>query len=192
MFTPRATQSLCPVCLKLLDAVYEEFPPQSGEIIMRKTCPEHGEFMTPVWRGGPSLIGWNRPKTPSFPACPQVGRTQGCPFDCGLCPDHAQHTCTGQIEVTQRCDLGCPVCYASSGCTASDAADAVPLSPSEPSLERIAFQLERLWRVSGACNIQLSGGEPTMREDLPEIVAMARRRGFALVQLNSNGIRLGR
>lgn len=76
MFTPRATQSLCPVCLKLLDAVYEEFPPQSGEIIMRKTCPEHGEFMTPVWRGGPSLIGWNRPKTPSFPACPQVGRTQ--------------------------------------------------------------------------------------------------------------------
>ncbi len=192
MFTPRATQSLCPVCLKLLDAVYEEFPPQSGEIIMRKTCPEHGEFMTPVWRGGPSLIGWNRPKTPSFPACPQVGRTQGCPFDCGLCPDHAQHTCTGQIEVTQRCDLGCPVCYASSGYTASDAADAVPLSPSEPSLERIAFQLERLWRVSGACNIQLSGGEPTMREDLPEIVAMARRRGFALVQLNSNGIRLGR
>ena len=139
MFTPRATQSLCPVCLKLLDAVYEEFPPQSGEIIMRKTCPEHGEFMTPVWRGGPSLIGWNRPKTPSFPACPQVGRTQGCPFDCGLCPDHAQHTCTGQIEVTQRCDLGCPVCYASSGYTASDAADAVPLSPSEPSLERIAF-----------------------------------------------------
>lgn len=183
-------QSLCPVCLKRLDAVYEEFPPQSGEIVMRKFCPEHGEFVAPVWRGEPALANWHRPKTPSFPEHPGVGAERGCPFDCGLCPDHAQHTCTGQIEVTQRCDLGCPICYASSEMEGGPE-DGTEGAKDE-TRERIAFQLESLWRASGACNVQLSGGEPTMREDLPEIVAMARRRGFAFVQLNSNGLRLGR
>ncbi len=187
MFSKHDTESLCPVCLRRLDAVYEEFPADSGNIVMRKTCPVHGEFVTPVWRGEPSLSGWHRPKTPSFPEHPRTQTERGCPFDCGLCPEHAQHTCTGQIEVTQRCDLGCPVCYASSPVQKKDSS-----ALQDPSLEQLAFQFESLWRASGACNVQLSGGEPTMRDDLPEIVGLARKRGFAFVQLNSNGLRLGR
>lgn len=184
-FTPRATQSVCPVCLRRVDAVYQETAPGLVELV--KQCPEHGSFHAPIWRGGPALgtpamASWKRPKTPSYPRQPFAPRDKGCPFDCGLCPEHGQHTCTGQIEVTGRCDLGCPVCYAESGAGAW----------ADPPLERIAFQLERLWRASGACNVQLSGGEPTLRDDLPAIVAGARQRGFTFVQLNTNGLRLGR
>lgn len=129
----------------------------------------------------PDFRSWVRDKTPSHPRHPFVERERGCPFDCGLCPDHAQHTCTGLIEVTGRCNLRCPVCYASAG---------EQVAP-EPSLERIAFQMDRLRQASGACNVQLSGGEPTVRDDLPEIIRMAKARGFALIQCNTNGLRLG-
>ena len=62
----------------------------------------------------------------------------------------------------------------------------------DPDLERLGFQLDRLWEASGACNVQLSGGEPTLRDDLPALVGLARRKGFAFIQVNSNGLRLGR
>lgn len=183
MTAPSMTQSVCPVCLRRVEAAYEETSPDVVELV--KHCPEHGAFHAPVWRSGagvPAMAAWKRPKTPSYPRQPFSPRDKGCPFDCGLCPEHGQHTCTGQIEVTMRCDLGCPVCYAGSGAGAED----------DPPLERIMFQLDRLWQASGACNVQLSGGEPTMRDDLPAIVAGARGRGFAFVQLNTNGLRLGR
>lgn len=177
-----ATQSLCPVCLNRVDAAYEERPAGSMVVELVKTCPAHGIFRTPVWRGEPLMQTWRRPKKPSYPRRPVTSVDRGCPFDCGLCPEHAQHTCTGQIEVTGRCDLGCPVCYAESGASSGD----------DPPLSLIKFQLDCLWQASGACNVQLSGGEPTMRDDLPDIIHTARQRGFPFVQLNSNGLRLGR
>jgi uncharacterized radical SAM superfamily Fe-S cluster-containing enzyme len=175
---PPDTASLCPVCLRRLaawrvargDAVY----------IVRR-CPEHGAFAVPVWRGRPDFFAWKRPKRPSAPRRAFTDVARGCPFDCGLCPEHGQHTCTALVEVTARCDLGCPVCFASSG--PGDAAD-------DPSLSRIGFLLDRVREASGACNIQISGGEPAMRGDLPEIGAMAKARGFPFVQLNTNGLRL--
>ena len=180
---PQATESVCPVCLRRIPAEYVLDPAEEGipSVLLRKECPEHGVFSVPVWRGMPDFRSWVRDKTPSHPRHPFVERERGCPFDCGLCPDHAQHTCTGLIEVTGRCNLRCPVCYASAG---------EQVAP-EPSLERIAFQMDRLRQASGACNVQLSGGEPTVRDDLPEIIRMAKARGFALIQCNTNGLRLG-
>ena len=180
---PQATESVCPVCLRRIPAEYVLDPAEEGipSVLLRKECPEHGVFSVPVWRGMPDFRSWVRDKTPSHPRHPFVERERGCPFDCGLCPDHAQHTCTGLIEVTGRCNLRCPVCYASAG---------EQVAP-EPSLERIAFQMDRLRQASGACNVQLSGGEPTVRDDLPEIIHMAKARGFALIQCNTNGLRLG-
>ena len=178
---PKRAQSLCPVCLRRLDAVYER---ADDAVLLRKTCPEHGEFAVPVWRkqrGAPEFADWSRPKRPSYPKNPAAALNEGCPFDCGLCPDHGQHTCTGLIEVTLRCDMGCPVCYASAG---SDAA------PPDPDLEDLAARLSALHRASGSCNLQISGGEPTLRTDLPEIIRLARGQGFGLVQLNSNGLNL--
>lgn len=180
---PQATESVCPVCLRRIPAEYVLDPAEEGipSVLLRKECPEHGVFSVPVWRGMPDFRSWVRDKTPSHPRHPFVERERGCPFDCGLCPDHAQHTCTGLIEVTGRCNLRCPVCYASAG---------EQVAP-EPSLERIAFQMDRLRQASGACNVQLSGGEPTVRDDLPGIIRMAKARGFALIQCNTNGLRLG-
>jgi hypothetical protein len=112
---------------------------------------------------------------------PFVQVDKGCPLDCGLCAAHRQHTCTAVLDVTARCDLGCPVCFASSG------TDAVP----DPTPTDIAHLLDRVIEASGHCNIQLSGGEPTVRDDLPDLIRLARQKGFSFVQLNSNGLRIG-
>lgn len=184
------TQGLCPICLKRVSARYEErvvtpaakgnaANPASTEVLFSPECPEHGTFSSVVWRGQPGISTWNRPKIPSFPARPATAAQQGCPFDCGLCPEHAQHTCTGQMEVTQRCNMACPVCYAGAGGEAPD-----------PELETLAWQLDCLYKAAGPCNVQLSGGEPTVRDDMPAIIALARRK-FPFVQLNTNGLRLG-
>lgn len=181
--TLHRTQSVCPVCLRRIDAAYV----REGEtVVFRKTCPQHGSFSVPVLRrtdGLPAFEDWQRPKTPSYPTRPLTEAAQGCPFDCGLCPGHAQHTCTALLEVTLRCDMACPVCYAAAG-----TADVPP----DPSPDVLARQLDRLREVSPGCNVQLSGGEPTRRDDLPDIIRAVRARGFGLVQVNSNGLRLGR
>lgn len=180
--TLHRTQSVCPVCLRRIDAAYV----REGETVsFRKTCPRHGSFAVPVLRqtdGLPAFEEWQRPKTPSYPARPLTEAVQGCPFDCGLCPGHAQHTCTALLEVTLRCNMACPVCYAAAG--GRDV-------PPDPAPDVLIRQLDRLRQVSPGCNVQLSGGEPTLRADLPDIIREVRARGFGLVQVNSNGLRLG-
>ena len=104
----------------------------------------------------------------------------GCPYDCGLCSNHRQKTCTAILEVTHRCDLRCPVCFASSGIEADP----------DPDLDQITGILETVRDRAECCPIQLSGGEPTLRNDLPQIVALARTLGFDHIQINTNGIRL--
>lgn len=174
----RAAQSLCPVCLRRIDARYEESALPPGEIWLRKTCPEHGDFSTPVWRG-PGFANWTRPKTPSTPPLPETASRRGCPYDCGLCPDHGQHTCTALVEVTGRCNLRCPLCFADAG-----------TRDAEPTLAELQKRFAVLNAHAGRCNLQISGGEPTLRADLPQIIAAARRADFGLIQLNSNGLRL--
>ena len=176
------TQSLCPVCFRLLDAEYEA---RGDTVHLCKVCPEHGPFSVPVWKrvpGTPNFEVWRA--TRRIPAPPQHPATRvhkGCPFDCGLCPDHAQHTCNGIVEVTSRCSTACPVCYAQASADKGG----------NPSLETIRQMFSALASASGPCNVQISGGEPTEREDLPEIIRMAREFRFGLVQVNTNGLRLG-
>jgi uncharacterized radical SAM superfamily Fe-S cluster-containing enzyme len=86
------------------------------------------------------------------------------------------------LEVTQRCNLACPVCFAAAGRGVS--------VPAEPSIEALESQYRRLLEVAPGCNVQLSGGEPTTRDDLPEIVALGRAIGHGFMQLNTNGLRL--
>lgn len=174
------TQSVCPECLRRIDATYVLH--QDGRILLHKRCPQHGDFRTSVWRQGnglPDFSDWITTRIPAPPQHPGHDTDKGCPYDCGLCPDHAQHTCTGLIEVTQRCNMACPVCYASSGKTSAD----VP--PDE-----VLARLQGLRAISGACNVQFSGGEPTLYEALPQCIAAARELGFGLLQVNSNGLRL--
>lgn len=175
------TQSVCPECLRRIDAAYRLAP--DGGIFLHKRCPQHGDFRTPVWRQGqglPDFRDWVTERVPAPPQQPGHAADKGCPYDCGLCPDHAQHTCTGLIEVTRRCNMACPVCYAS-----ADRDDAGDLP-----LDEALARLRGLRAVSGACNVQFSGGEPTLYERLPQLVAAARDLGFGLLQVNSNGLRL--
>lgn len=173
------TESVCPECLARIPA---QRVARGAEVYLRKSCPVHGEFSTIIWRGEPPFAGWTRPKLPSYPAAPATPVDRGCPFDCGLCPDHRQHTCSALLEVTQDCDLRCPVCFANSGGHA----------PPDPSLVTIAEWYRRLLDAGGPFNIQISGGEPCLRDDLPEIIALGRELGFTFFQLNTNGLRLAR
>ena len=86
---------------------------------MVKRCPEHGEFTAVVWRGEPAFSSWVRPKIP-FGGGPREPVGKGCPYDCGLCARHSQRTCTALVEITTRCNLGCPVCFADSSGTGED------------------------------------------------------------------------
>ena len=167
--------SVCPECLRTIEA---DLISDGDCVRMAKTCPEHGGFSAVVWRGEPAFKNWVRPKIP-FGGGQREEVGLGCPRDCGLCARHAQRTCTALVEITERCNLNCPVCFADSGTTAADL--------DHDTLQRMFDQI--MTRTRG-CNIQLSGGEPTVRQDLPEIVAMARAAGFGFVQVNTNGLRL--
>ncbi len=171
------TRSVCPVCLRVLDASKRS---ERDGIYMDKNCPEHGRFSALLWEGDlASYLRWNTENTAVDP--PRGGRApeKGCPLDCGLCTEHLRKGCCMLLELTKRCNLRCPVCFAAAGEEESDL-----------SLAEIARQYDVLMAHGGPFNIQLSGGEPTMRDDLPEILRMGREKGFSFFQLNTNGLRL--
>jgi uncharacterized radical SAM superfamily Fe-S cluster-containing enzyme len=172
------TQSICPYCLKKITANKVKY---GDKIYMEKSCSEHGKFKTLIWDGEPSMESWKNDKIPAFPREPFTKVDKGCPFDCGLCADHRQHTCTALIEVTKRCNLKCKFCFASSG----DQNESFDIE-----LENIKFMYNSVLKSAGTCNIQLSGGEPTMREDLPDIIRLGHNLGFEFIQVNTNGIRI--
>lgn len=169
--------SVCPECLARVDG---EIVADGDTVSMVKSCPDHGTFRTVIWRGTPAYGSWTRPKTAFHGGRRQTGTERGCPYDCGLCPEHGQRTCTALIEVTGRCNLGCPICFAASGEAANGDQPLAALT------KRFAGVLED----TGGCNLQLSGGEPTVRDDLPAVIRAAAAAGFPFIQLNSNGLRL--
>lgn len=179
--TPFATTtSVCPVCLRPIPA--EKAVGDDGFIHLVKTCPEHGYFDVLIWEGGivDHLLwntagkgGGNRPPV-------TVPAAADCPRSCGLCDEHESAGCCVLLELTDRCGLKCPVCFASAG--EGEGRD-LPL-------EDVARLYDMLMARGGPFNIQLSGGEPTVRDDLPEIVALGREKGFSYFQLNTNGLRL--
>jgi len=171
------TESLCPVCLRRIGAKRVS---RGSEVFLVKECEDHGLFRTVIWRGEPSMAEWQRPKDPvHLEVCYQTV-DKGCPFDCGLCAAHVQLPCSVLLEVTDRCNLHCPVCFADSGKHTEE----------DPSIETISRLLERAMRAAGPSNLQISGGEPTLRDDLPGIIEAARQIGYSFIQVNTNGLRL--
>lgn len=163
-----------------------ELFPRDGQLIMKKTCPEHGEFEDVYWssydlykkfmkyeHSGPHLDN------------PRTEVRLGCPFDCGLCPNHETPTVLANIDITNRCNLRCPICFA-------NAADSGYVF--EPSMDEIREMMINLRsnRPFACPSVQFSGGEPTVREDLPEIISMARDVGFPQVQVATNGVILAK
>lgn len=171
------TDSVCPVCLRRIPA---QRVAEADGIYMEKTCPEHGDFRVLLWRGPvEEYNSWKRQKQQPADHYCHTHVEQGCPYDCGLCEAHLQQICCVLLEVTQRCNLHCPVCFASAGGTSDDS-----------SLEEIGLWYDELLKAGGPFNIQLSGGEPTMRDDLANIIRLGKEKGFTYFQLNTNGLRI--
>ncbi len=174
------TASVCPVCLSRIPAA--KVVGGDGNLYMEKSCPEHGFFRTLIWEGDlESYTAWASGDAGGavIPVRAQMPE-RGCPYDCGLCQAHERDGCCVLLELTNRCNLRCPVCFASAG----------EKKPRDLSLEEISGQYDFLMAHGGPFNIQLSGGEPTLRDDLPQIIALGREKGFTFFQLNTNGLRL--
>ena len=170
----RKTRSVCPVCLRSLPA--ELVREEDGRVLLEKRCPEHGEYRVPVWQGEVDWDSWLL-GTPLLPE----GAGLRCPADCGLCAEHESGSCCVLLEVTERCNLHCRFCFAHGGEGAC-----------EPGLDELKAAVLDILRQCGSPLLQLSGGEPTLRDDLPELVRFAKEAGCRYVQLNTNGIRLAR
>lgn len=179
------TQSICPVCHRPLEAYYTT---ESGHVYFVKTCPQHGTFRTTVSEHPEDYTRWV--KHPVINIAPETVLTKGdpadqsCPLHCGTCENHLQTACCVLIDLTDRCNQHCPYCFARSEQDADRSG--------EPTLEEIEAKYDLLLKLGEdrPFNIQLSGGEPTIRDDLPEIIKIARDKGFSYVQINSNGRRL--
>jgi uncharacterized radical SAM superfamily Fe-S cluster-containing enzyme len=177
----KQTKSLCPECLKVLEAtIYED----GNKVFIEKTCDEHGKFTELYWS---NYDVYQRAETlRADGACLENPRTKtdkGCPYDCGICPEHKSHTGLAIIDITNRCNLTCPVCFA-------NAASAGYVY--EPTKEQIFEMLENLRENKPVKPpaLQFSGGEPTIRKDLTELIVKAKELGFHHVEVNTNGLRL--
>ena len=176
-YLPKASKSLCPKCSRVVDCWLCEV---DGRVVMDKTCPDHGAFQTLVSSDAEQYVQRARFERPGKEPLKRMGTIgRGCPEDCGLCPDHRQHTCVGVIEITDRCNLECPVCFADSGGT------------TDLPLETVKGMIDLLVECEGAPEVlQISGGEPTMHPDLLEILRYAGEAGVRYPMLNTNGLRL--
>lgn len=173
------TQSLCPACLRRIPASKVG---EDGNVYLEKTCPEHGSYRTLIWRGVESYVEWGRHgEELGSPQKRLTDKDLGCPYDCGLCPEHKAESCVVLMEVTHRCNIHCPVCFASSN-------EKSAYHPDGTAIKRMYKTI--LDSAGEKCPVQLSGGEPTIRDDLPQIVAMGKEMGFEHIQVNTNGVRL--
>lgn len=171
------TTSICPVCLRRVDA---KIVRKNDGIYLLKFCPEHGEQLEVMEHDAAYFLARMQYTKPGTVSKLQTGRKLGCPFDCGLCPEHEQHTCIAVLEVTSDCDLKCPVCYAESG-----SGDPLPLSKIE---EMLDFFVES--EFGNAEILQISGGEPTTHPEILDIIRLAREKPIKYVMLNTNGLRI--
>lgn len=177
----KKTKSLCPVCFSVIGAkVFEE----SGKIYMEKSCDKHGEFRDIYWSDAEQFKRFLRYQIPGDPIDnPNTKSNDNCPFDCGICNKHQTHTTLANIDVTNRCNQRCPICFANSAATGY---------VYEPSFEQIREMLTMLRNQKPTPNwvVQLSGGEPTMRTDIVDIIKVAREMGFKFIMMATNGLRI--
>jgi len=177
---PKITESLCPECLKIIPAIKEE---EDGKVVMKKRCVEHGDFKDTLYsdvrfylKMEEWVFGDNRGVM--NPAVPNATR---CPSQCGLCNMHTSHTGLANIDLTNRCNLTCPICFA-------NANNAGYLY--EPSLQEVRKMLKALrdMKPVNCRSVQFSGGEPTIYPHFFEALKMAKDMGFSHIQIATNGI----
>lgn len=175
------TTSLCETCLALVPA---KVIGEGGAVFYLKRCREHGVQKTLIaddidyWK---SQRDWLKPG--DRPLSVATRTDHGCPYDCGLCPDHEQHSCLAIVEVNEACNLSCPVCFADSS---------VKREAHRP-LAEIARMLDAIVAAEGEPDlVQLSGGEPTIHPQFWDILDAAKARPIRHLMINTNGLRIAR
>lgn len=172
--------SICTTCFRRIDAkiVFED-----DKVFMLKRCPEHG-FERVLMADDVDYYRRCREvfiKPPEMPHHYNTPVKYGCPYDCGLCPDHEQHSCLTLLEICDACNLSCPICYAESG----------PHRTTYKPLDQIERMLDAI--VGNEIEpdvVQISGGEPTIHPDFFAILDAAKRRPIKHLMVNTNGVRL--
>jgi len=171
------TQSLCPDCL---DVVQAKIVSRDGRVYFQKHCPRHGSREDFVC----SDVNWFDRMEFNVPGREPIRYgiepRLGCPYDCGLCTQHEQHTCIAVLEITESCNLTCPMCYASS----APGGQHLTMADSVRAIDRLV-ELEGQPEI-----LQLSGGEPTVHPEFNDIFDYACSQPIDLVMLNTNGIRI--
>ena len=180
----RETKSLCPECHKVIKA--EIFEDSKGKIRIRKTCDVHGVFEDIYWSDAELYKKFEKYwYDGSGISEPNTSLNNNCPYNCGICKDHKTTTILANIDVTNRCNQRCPICFA-------NAASAGYVY--EPTIEQIKDMLTGLRNQKPVpCPaVQFAGGEPTVRENIVEIVQAASDIGFPHIQIATNGIKLAK
>ncbi len=191
----RTTMSICPECMVQIPAEFY-VDPKNNYVMLRKTCEEHGEFKDKIsidadeykWQMNfTDEIGstTNITTKPTDVASGIKEIKHGCPNDCGLCENHKSAPCICLIDLTNRCNLTCPICFAN----ASAAGYVV-----EPTYDEVVQILEhfRSMKPFPAVLLQFAGGEPTLRKDLPEIIRKGKELGFSETMLSTNGVKIAK
>ncbi len=174
------TQSVCTTCLRRIEA---KILFKDGCVYMDKWCPEHGTERVLISDDEVYYRSCREQylKPPDMPQRFATEMAHGCPFDCGLCPDHMQHACLAVVEITEHCNLRCSVCYAESG----------PERQRHRPLDEVLAMLDAVIATEGEADVvQISGGEPTLHPQLFEILDAARARPIRHLMLNTNGLRI--
>lgn len=175
-----ATQSICPQCRKTIQA---KILFKNNQVILSKRCLQHGEFEALL---SPDIDYWIKSLTYTKPGTmPRHWSTeveQGCPDDCGLCSDHEQHTCSPIIEISNHCDLKCPICIVWNE------------NNYNMSFDEFKRIIDGLIEKEGSLELALlSGGEPTLHPDFFKLAEYASSQpGIKRVLVSSHGIRLAK
>lgn len=180
----KKTTSLCPVCARALPARVVE---EDGKVWISRTCPDHGEFKHLYWSDAKMYRRFEAFESIGTGVhTPQRHADPGeCPYACGLCNNHKSGTLLTNIDVTNRCNLNCDFCFANARACGY---------VYEPSFDQITemMKMVRSQKPVPAPAVQFSGGEPTMRDDIFDIIRMAKEVGFSQVQLATNGVNIAR
>lgn len=177
------TKSICPVCLKVIDADIVE---NDDKVLITKICSNHGSFEDIYWS---DYEMFNKAKRFHIDGSklqnPHTESRDGCPNDCGLCSGHLTPTVLCNIDVTNRCNIKCPICFANAEATGYVL---------EPSMEELIVMMKsvREEKPMPCLAVQFAGGEPTVRDDLPQIIQKAKELGFIIVLVATNGVRIAK